>query len=365
MQENVPGSENLTGAGSVPSEQANPIPHVNSPPRMPVGTVAHEPAVEPETSVAHRYRLQRLARASLPYLGFVLVFIVFSIILHSQGFDSAGNLKSIVEQSAPIAIMAMGYTFTLGAGEIDLSIGSTVALVALVSALVLQYEPAWVGVIAGLGIGLGVGLTNGLLTVFLRVPSFLITLGMTSVLLGIAEALTNLQAVAVQNSSFNAVFGSGAVGPVPSLVIWVVAVLAVGQVALRRTRYGLHFLAVGASRDAALSLGLHVKSLRVAALCLSAVTAALAGLLYAGRLQGATYTLGSTDLLTVIAAAIIGGTSLFGGRSSVPGSLVGALLLGMLAEGLILMGLTVPAQLIVEGAVVVVAVALGLRAPAE
>ncbi|MDA8311308.1 MAG: ABC transporter permease, partial [Actinomycetota bacterium] len=90
-----------------------------------------------------------------------------------------------------------------------------------------------------------------------------------------------------------------------------------------------------------------------------------AGLLYAGRLQGATYTLGSTDLLTVIAAAIIGGTSLFGGRSSVPGSLVGALLLGMLAEGLILMGLTVPAQLIVEGAVVVVAVALGLRAPAE
>ncbi|MDA8314582.1 MAG: ABC transporter permease [Actinomycetota bacterium] len=324
-----------------------------------------EQAAAAETRAARRYRIERLARASLPYLGFILIFAFFSITLRTHGFDTVGNLKSIVEQSAPIAIMAMGYTFTLGAGEIDLSIGSTVALVALITALVLQYEPAWVGVLAGLGIGLGVGLTNGLLTVFLRVPSFLITLGMTSVLLGVAEALTNLQAVAVQNNAYNGIFGSGSAGPIPSLLIWVVAVLVVGHVALRRTRYGLHLLSVGASRDAALSLGLWVKSLRVAALCISALTAALAGLLYTGRLQGATYTLGSTDLLTVIAAAIIGGTSLFGGRSSVPGSLVGALLLGMLAEGLILMGLTVPAQLIVEGAVDVVAVALGLRAPAE
>lgn len=354
------------GVGTHLRGPAGAVPPGHSPTgSSPSTETQYEPTVQLDAQRARRYKTERWARASLPYVGFVLIFVAFSIVLQSHGFDSVGNLKSIVEQSATIAIMAMGYTFTLGAGEIDLSIGSTVALVALVTALVLQNEPAWVGVITGLGIGLVVGLTNGLLTVFLRVPSFLITLGMTSVLLGIAEALTNLQSVAVQNNAFNAVFGSGSAGPIPSLFIWVVATLVVGQVVLRRSRFGLHLLSVGGSRDAALSLGLKVKSLRVSALCISALTAALAGLLYTGRLQGATYTLGSTDLLTVIAAAIIGGTSLFGGRSSVPGSLAGALLLGMLAEGLVLMGLTVPAQLIVEGAVVVVAVALGLRGPKE
>jgi ribose transport system permease protein len=315
--------------------------------------------------VARLRRLGRRARALLPYTGFTLTFAVFAALLHSRGFVTGSNLESIVEQNASIAVMAMGYSFTLGAGEIDLSIGSTVALVALVAALVIEHGSAVFGVAAGLGIGLAVGLTNGLLTVLLRVPSFLITLGMTSVLMGIAEALTNLQAVAVSNNGFNSVFGSGSVGPVPSLFIWVVAVLAVTWTAMRRTKFGRHVLAVGGNKEAALSLGVRVKTVRVSALVISATAAALAGLLYAGRLQGAVYTLGSTDLLTVIAAVIIGGTSLFGGRASVPGALVGSLLLGMLQEGLILFGLAVPDQLIAEGLVVVVAVALGLREKAE
>lgn len=319
----------------------------------------------PDARAAQRARLGRRARALIPYAGFVLIFAVFAITLHQHGFATTSNLESIVEQNASIAIMAMGYCFTLGAGEIDLSIGSTVALVALITALVLEHQPAWVAVAAGLGIGLGVGLTNGLLTVLLRVPSFLITLGMTSVLSGIAEALTNLQSVPVSNVAFNGAFGSGSIGAVPGLFVWVLAVLVIGQLVMRRTRYGRHMLAVGGNRDAAISNGLRVRSLRVSALVLSGLAASLGGLLYAGRLQGAVYTLGSTDLLTVIAAAIIGGTSLFGGRASVPGALVGALLLGMLQEGLILMGLAVPAQLIAEGIVVVVAVALGLRERAE
>ncbi len=314
-----------------------------------------------DARAARRARLGRGARALIPYAGFALIFVVFAIVLRSHGFASGSNLESIVEQNASIAIMAMGYAFTLGAGEIDLSIGSTVAVVALTTALVLEQQPAWAGVLVGLAIGLGVGLVNGLLTVLLRVPSFLITLGMMSVLAGIAEALTNLQSVAVTNNAFNGVFGSGSLGPVPSLFVWVGAVLVVAQVVLRRTRYGRHVLAVGGGREAAVSTGIRVRSVRVSALVISAVSAALAGLLYAGRLQGAAYTLGSTDLLTVIAAAIIGGTSLFGGKASVPGALVGALLLGMLQEGLILMGLGVPDQLIAEGVVVVVAVAVGLR----
>jgi ribose transport system permease protein len=309
--------------------------------------------------------VRRWWRRLVPYLGFVIVFAFFAIDQNSHGFSSLTNLKSIVEQVAPVAVMAMGFTFTLGGGEIDLSIGSTVALVALVSAEVIQAHGPLLGVVAGLGTGLAIGLANGLLTVFLRVPSFLVTLGTTSVITGLAELLNNLQAVAIPNQRFDAIFGSGSVGPIPSLLIWVVAVLIVGHVILRMTRFGRHVLAVGGSRESAISLGLPVRRLRVTVLVISALVGALAGLLYAGRLQGASYTLGATDLLTVIAAAIIGGTSLFGGRSSVPGALIGALLLGVLQEGLVLMGLSTADQLIAEGLVVVVAVGLSLRERAD
>lgn len=309
--------------------------------------------------------IRRRGRPLIPYLGFVLIFVVFAILEHSKGFTSFTNLRSIVEQNASIGVMAMAYTFVLSAGEIDLSIGATVALVALVAAVVLEHHGVVLGILAGLGVGLAVGLVNGLLTVLLRVPSFLITLGMTSVVGGIGEAMTNLTSVAVPNQHFDGVFGSGTVAGIPSLVIWLVVVLVIAHTALKGSRFGRHILAVGGNRDAALSMGLRVKVLRISALVISSLGAAIAGLLYAGRLQGAVYTLGSTDLLTVIAATIIGGTSLFGGRGSIPGALVGALLLGMLQEGLVLLGLTVPAQMIAEGIVVVIAVSISLREKPE
>jgi ribose transport system permease protein len=309
--------------------------------------------------------VQRRGRPLIPYLGFLLIFAVFGITEHSKGFTSGTNLRSIVEQNASIGVMAMTYVFVLSAGEIDLSIGATVALVALVSAVVLEHHGVLLGVLAGLGAGLSVGLVNGLLTVLLRVPSFLITLGMTSVVGGIGEAMTNLTSIGVPDQHFDNVFGSGTVAGIPSLFIWLIVVLVIAHVALKGSRFGRHILAVGGNRDAALSMGLRVKALRVSALVISSLGATLAGLLYAGRLQGAVYTLGSTDLLTVIAAAIIGGTSLFGGRGSVPGALVGALLLGMLQEGLVLFGLTVPDQMIAEGLVVIVAVSISLRERAE
>ena len=308
---------------------------------------------------------RRWGRPLVPYLGFILIFAVFAITEHSKGFASGTNLRSIVEQNASLGVMAMAYVFTLSAGEIDLSIGATVALVALVSGVVLEHHGVVLGVLAGLGVGLVVGLLNGLLTVFLRVPSFLITLGMTSVVGGIGEAMTNLESIAVPNQHFDNVFGSGSVAGIPSLFIWLVVVLGIAHLVLKGSRFGRHMLAIGGNRDAALSMGLRVRTLRVSALVISSLGATIAGLLYAGRLQGAVYTLGSTDLLTVIAAAIIGGTSLFGGRGSIPGALVGALLLGVLQEGLVLYGLNVPAQMIAEGVVVVIAVSISLRERAE
>ncbi len=296
-------------------------------------------------------------------MAFVLILAFFAVALRDQGFLTPNNLLNVVRQTTPITIMAVGLTFTLAAGEIDLSIGSVVALAALVAAILVRDVDLIVGVAGGLGVGLLVGSINGLLTVKLRIPSFLVTLGMLGIAAGLARTITNLQAVPVRDETFTTIFGSGSVGPVSSLVIWSTAAVVVGHVVLRNLRFGRHVLATGGDRLAAAYVGIRTDRVRIAVLIISSITAALAGLLYTGRLQGARYTLGELDLLTVIAAVVIGGTSLFGGRGSVIGAAFGSLIMGMLNNGLILMGLDVSGQMVARGMIIILAVAL-MREPA-
>ncbi|MCW2808871.1 MAG: Ribose transport system permease protein RbsC [Marmoricola sp.] len=299
------------------------------------------------------------------YASLVLITLFFSITLGNDGFLTSANLLNILRQTAMVSIMAIGVTFALSAGEIDLSIGATVALSALVVAETLRTQSLIVAVAAGLAVGIAVGLVNGLLTTKLRIPSFLVTLGMTGVVAGIARNLTDLQAVAVTNETYNFVFGSGDIGPIPILVVWTLVILLVGHLVYRKFAFGRRVLATGGNRVAARHSGINTDRVRIAVLVISASSAALAGMLYAGRLHGARYTLGEADLLTVIAAAIIGGTSLFGGKGSVVGAVVGSLVMGVLNNGLILMGLSVNAQMIARGLIIIAAVALSLREPKE
>lgn len=308
-------------------------------------------------------RLISFLRRNVVYVAFVLILAFFAVALRDQGFLTPNNLLNVVRQTTPITIMAVGLTFTLAAGEIDLSIGSVVALAALVAAILVRDVDLIVGVAGGLGVGLLVGSINGLLTVKLRIPSFLVTLGMLGIAAGLARTITNLQAVPVRDETFTTIFGSGSVGPISSLVIWSTAAVVVGHVVLRNLRFGRHVLATGGDRLAAAYVGIRTDRVRIAVLIISSITAALAGLLYAGRLQGARYTLGELDLLTVIAAVVIGGTSLFGGRGSVIGAAFGSLIMGMLNNGLILMGLDVSGQMVARGMIIILAVAL-MREPA-
>jgi ribose transport system permease protein len=251
--------------------------------------------------------------------------------------------------------------FVLAAGEIDLSIGSVVALSALVTAVMLRQHGIVLGILAGLGTGAAIGLVNGLFVTRLRLPSFLVTLATLDLVAGHARTITDLQSVPVTNAWFVELFGSGQLGPVPALVVWSAMALAIGHFVFRQTRFGAHVLAIGDSQSAARGAGIKVDRVRVAVLVISASSAAVAGLLYAGRLQGARYTLGEADVMTVIAAVIVGGTRLTGGSGSVPGALVGSLLMGMLNNGLILMGLSVSEQMIVRGCIILLAVAISLR----
>ena len=297
------------------------------------------------------------------YVGFLLIFAVFAVLLRDEGFLTVSNLLNIVQETTPVTIMAIGMVFVLSAGEIDLSIGSVVAIAALLAAVVMRAHHWALGVGAGLGAGAMVGLINGALVAYARLPSFLVTLATMGLLAGVARWMTNLQSVPVIDTTFTGLFGSGSLFGIPSLVMWTALAVPLGHYVYRETRFGARVLATGDNPHAARAAGIKVDRLRLEVLILGSTCAALAGLLYLGRIQGARYTLGETDLLTVIAATVVGGTRLDGGTGTVLGALIGSLLMGMLSNGLILMGLAVSEQMIIRGFIILVAIVLTLREP--
>lgn len=310
----------------------------------------------PDASWTRRFKWQDY----VVYGGFVVVFLFFAITQRSS-FLTLTNLTNVAIQAAPITVMAVGLVFVLTSGEIDLSIGSVVALSALVSASILQNDGGWVlASLAGLGVGVATGAVNSFFVTTVRLPSFLVTLATMGLVSGIARELTDLKSVAVIDPGFIGIFGGTFLG-LSALIWWTAAAVVIGAVLFHQTRYGAHVLAVGDNSSAARVSGIKVNRVRVAALLGSATAAALAGLLYAGRLHGARYTLGEADLMTVIAAVIVGGTSLFGGKGSVIGALVGSLLMAMLNNGLILAGLNVSQQMIARAVIILIAVSISLR----
>ena len=295
------------------------------------------------------------------YLGFLAIFLFFAVTLADDGFLTTRNLTNIVLQTAPATIMAIGFVFVLSAGEIDLSFGSITAVSALSAAVVMQDMPMLAGVIAGLGAGLLIGCFNGVLVAYMRLPSFLVTLATLGLFAGLARSMTDLRSIPVINDVFTGFFGSGSLFGIPSLILWTLGAVIVGHLIYRESRFGAHVIATGDNPSAAEVSGIKVPRIRLAVLMISGGCAGLAGLLYAGRLQAAKYTLGESDLMTVIAAVIVGGTALSGGRGTVIGALFGSLLMGMLNNGLILMGLSVSDQMMVRGLIILIAVALSLR----
>src|SRR5271170_1461322 len=240
----------------------------------------------------------------LVYVGFLLIFAAFAVLLRDEGFLTVSNLLNIVQETTPVTVMAIGMVFVLSAGEIDLSIGSVVAIAALLAAVVMRAHNWTLGVAAGLGAGAVVGLINGALVAYARLPSFLVTLATMGLLAGVARRMTNLRSVPVIDTTFTSLFGSGSLFGIPSLVIWAALAVSLGHYVYRETRFGARVLATGDNPHAARAAGIKVDRLRLKVLILGSTCAALAGLLYLGRIQSARYTLGETDLLTVIAAAV-------------------------------------------------------------
>ena len=300
-------------------------------------------------------------RQNIIYIGFVVIFVVFALTLSQKGFLNPTNLLNIIRQTAMIAVMAVAMTFVLASGEIDLSIGAVAGLATVTVAMAISVAGPVAGVFAGLATGIAVGCFNGWLTTRVGIPSFLTTLAMMGIAKGVAMWISGTAAVPILSPNYSWLFGGGSIGPIPVLLFWMLVIGAVGHFVLRRTGFGRRVLATGGGETAARYSGIDTANIKFKVLVLSSTAAAIAGMLYAGRLQSGRFQLGEGDELSVIAAAVLGGTSLFGGKGTVIGTIVGALMIGLINNGLILMGLEFSQQLIARGAIIILAVALSQK----
>lgn len=292
------------------------------------------------------------------YIGFVVIFLIFAATLGERGFLDPNNLLNIIRQTAIIAVVSVAMTFVLSAAEIDLSVGAVAGLASVATAMGIDQFGIAGGIVYGLGTGVICGAINGWLTTGIGIPSFLTTLAMMGISRGVAMWISNTAAIPIISKTYPAIFGAGNLGPVPSLLLWVALIGVIGHVALRRTTFGRRVLATGGNETSARYSGVDTASIKFRVLMLSSCAAALAGMLYAGRLHSGRFQFGEGDELSVIAAAVLGGTSLFGGAGTVVGSIMGALMIGLINNGLVLMGLEFSQQLIARGAIIIIAVAI-------
>ena len=302
-------------------------------------------------------------RQYIIYIGLLIVFVVFAVTLGEKGFLKSENLLNVFRQTAIISIMAVAMTFVIGAGHIDLSVGAVAGLSSVTTALALGGWglPLPVAVLIGLLTGLIAGVSNGFLVAFVGIPSFLVTLGTLGIVNGTAQWMSDTAPIPIQDDTFTFIFGSGDIGPIPSLLIWTAVLFIVGHVVLRKTTYGRRVLATGGNAVAARFSGVDTRLITFLVMTVMGVTAGLAGMLFAGRLHSGRFEFGAGAELSVIAAVILGGTSLFGGRATVIGTLLGSLMIGLINNGLTLASLPTSQQFIVRGLIIILAVALAKK----
>lgn len=294
------------------------------------------------------------------YIVFLLIIGYF--LIFAPNFATWATAGAIGRITAVVTIMAVGMTFVIVCGEIDLSVGSHVSFAAMVVAMLLYNDvPAWLAAPVVLLLGAVVGAINGLLVTKLRIPSFLVTLGMLSVLRGLALSFTGSMPVPIVDRGFVNILAGGTLFGIPAPIWWTLASVLVGFYLLHTTIFGRRALATGGNSVAARFSGINTDIIRICAFALCGMTASLAGLVLAARSAAGNPILGQGLELDVIAAVIIGGTSLFGGRGYILGSVIGAIFIGILGFGLIVMGLAPSIQEVLKGLIIIGAVSLNRR----
>ncbi len=289
------------------------------------------------------------------------LFIFFAIA--ADNFINPTNLVNVLKQVSFLAILGIGFSLAFTVAELDLSFAAVCSLCAVVvGGLIFHKFAVVVAVAAAIAVGLCAGVLNGLLVTRLRIPSLIATLAMASVATGLGFAITGGVAFVGRWDPAFLALGRGSVFGVPALILWTAGVAILVQLVLTQTRLGLHLVFTGEADEAARLAGVKVKRMKVTGLAFSGLCAGLVGVLLAATLNSAAPDIAKDYLLTSIAAVLLGMTMFEPGRCNVPGTLVGAATIGMLGNGLVLMGAAYYVQDIMLGIIIIASVALSASA---
>lgn len=306
--------------------------------------------------------MSRLIRELLPFGSLILMICLLSV-WQPDSFLTLDNFLNVLRRSSVYGVMAVGMTFVIIAGGIDLSVGSLLALSGMVAAqsmiAVAGEDPTggalWWGTAVGVAVGAACGVLNGVAIVRLRLQPFIVTLGSMSLFRGVALVMNDGQPLNVPSYR---TLAEGTLLGVPVSILIFLVVVALSAWTLRSTRFGRHTYAIGSNREAAYHAGVGVDRIQVGIYALAGTLTGLAAMIAMSRTVSAQPTAGVGAELDVIAAVVIGGASLSGGRGTIAGTIVGTLLISFLRNGCTLVGISTNAQLIVIGVVIILAVAV-------
>ncbi|WP_020612962.1 ABC transporter permease [Sediminispirochaeta bajacaliforniensis] len=299
---------------------------------------------------------------------FALLLLILFFSITSPFFFKLNNLINIVRQISLLGIIAMGMTMVIVSGEIDLSVGAIYGAAAIVSGMVLTHGgTVFLAVVAALATGIFFGALNGVLTTYGRIPALIVTLGMMNIARGAALVLCNARVISlskrtVESSGLGAFLflGQGKVFHIPVVSIIFIAVVIIANFLYSKTLLGFRLRAVGGNKLAAKAAGLNQNLIKIAAFGITGLLCALAGILNLSFLANVQGTTGTGLEMDVISAVIIGGTSLSGGEGTIIGTLIGVLIMGVLKNGIILLGVSPFFQMLIIGIVIIVAVGIDM-----
>lgn len=291
-------------------------------------------------------------------LGLVVIMIFFTIM--KAKFLTLENMLNMLRQTSINGLLAIGMTFVVLTGGIDLSVGSVVGAAGMFSALVARAEtgmPWYLAVLVGLGVGLLLGTVNGVIISYLKVPAFIATLGMMSIARGVTFMASNAKPVPGLGKGFLKI-GGGSLGIIPIPILILVFVLILAYIILYKTRYGRYVFATGGNPVSARVSGINVKGVICSVYMISGILAGLAGVILTSRVTSGLSQSGDGYEVDAIAAAVIGGNSLSGGRGRLWGTIVGFLIMGVMNNGLDMMAVSSYWQLVIKGIIIIGAVML-------
>jgi len=299
----------------------------------------------------------------------VLVFVMIAIgvvwTILSPNFLTVDNLMNVVRQASYTAIASIGMTMVIIIGEIDLSAGSLIAASGLVAAFFFKTTGSSViAIVMAILVGAGVGLCNGILCAKGKLPGFIATLASMTILRALGYIITGGDPISVQDKAFTAI-GTGHLGPVPIPVIIMIVCIIFGSVLLNKTRFGRYVYAVGGNAETSKWSGLRVDSIKIKVFLLMGILTSIAGVIVAARLGSGQPSAGQNFEMDCITAAVVGGTSMAGGKGKLFGTIVGVLLLTILVNGMTLIDVNSYWQQVIKGIIIVVSVLLDTRSKSK